>query len=128
MDYVLFEDPFLQPPPSELEGQSLKPEMISVFAQAQRAADLPAIDRYVAMVANVAQIDPRILDKANLDKLADLYEDRLYLPAGLNNQQNKVDAKREQAQAEMKRQQALQETIPAMAKAAKDASSARQQQ
>jgi hypothetical protein len=106
-----------------LEGQSLKPEMISVFAQAQRAADLPAIDRYVAMVANVAQIDPRILDKANLDKLADLYEDRLYLPAGLNNPQNKVDAKREQAEREMKRQRALQETLPAVAKAAKDASS-----
>jgi hypothetical protein len=123
MDYVLYEDPYLLPPPPELEGQSLKPEMISVFAQAQRAADLPAIDRYVAMVANVAQIDPRILDKANLDKLADLYEDRLYLPAGLNNPQNKVDAKREQAEREMKRQRALQETLPAVAKAAKDASS-----
>lgn len=127
MDYVLYEDPFLTPPPQELQGQSLKPEMVSVFAQAQKAADLPSIDRYIAMVANVAQIDPRILDKANLDKLADLYEDRLYLPAGLNNPQSKVDAKREQAQADMKRQQALQETIPAMAKAAKDASSIQQQ-
>ena len=127
MDYTLHEDEYLLPPPKELEGQSLKPEMISVFAQAQRAADLPSIDRYVAMIGQVAQIDPRILDKANLDKLADLYEDRLYLPAGLNNPQSKVDAKREQAQADMQRQQALQETIPAMAKAAKDASSIRQQ-
>src|SRR5690606_29143778 len=74
MDYVLYEDPYLEPPPEELQGQSLKPEFVSIFAQAQRAADLPAIDRYVAMIGNVAQINPAILDKANLDKLADLYE------------------------------------------------------
>lgn len=126
MDYVLYEDPYLDPPPADLEGQSLKPEFISVFAQAQRAADLPSIDRYASMIANVAQIDPRILQKINTDKLADLYEDRLYLPAGLNNPQNKVDAMRDQAQKEMKRQQMLQETLPAVAKAAKDVSSAQQ--
>jgi hypothetical protein len=120
MDYVLFEDPYLEPAPEELQGQSLKPEYISVFAQAQRAADLPAIDRYVAMIGQVGQIDPRILQKINTDKLADLYEDRLYLPSGLNNPQDKVEAMREQAQMEMKRQQALQETLPAMAGAMKD--------
>ena len=126
MDYVLFEDPFLQPPPQSLEGQSLAPEFVSIFAQAQRAADLPQIDRYMNMVANVAQIDPRILQKANLDKLADLYEDRLYLPAGLNNPQSKVDAMREQAQLQAQRDRQLQETIPAIAKAAKDGAQAQQ--
>ena len=128
MDYVMFEDPFLKPPPPSLQGQSLNPEFISIFAQAQKAADLPAIDRYAAMIGNVAQIDPKILAKINTDKLADLYEDRLYLPAGLNNPQSKVDAMREQAERDFKRKQTLEETIPAVAKAAKDASSARTQQ
>lgn len=128
MDYVLYEDPYLEVPPAELEGQSLKPEFISVFAQAQRAADLPAIDRYAAMIGNVAQINPKILDKINIDKLADLYEDRLYLPSGLNNPQSKVDAMREQAAKDMRRQQDLQQTLPAVAKAAKDASSIQQQE
>lgn len=123
MDYVLYEDPYLEPPPVDLQGQSLKPEFVSIFAQAQRAADLPAIDRYVSMIGNVAQINPAILDKANLDKLADLYEDRLYLPAGLNNPQSKVEAMREQARRAQQRQQALQETLPAVAGAAKDMSS-----
>lgn len=126
MDYVLFEDPFLEPPPESLQGQSLNPEFISVFAQAQRSADLPQIERYASMISNVAQIDPKVLDKFNTDKLADLYEDRLYLPSGLNNPQNKVEAKREQARQQQQRQQALQETVPAMAKAAKDASQAQQ--
>jgi len=120
MDYVLYEDPYLMPAPESLAGQSLKPEMISVFAQAQRAADLPSIDRYIAMVSNLGQLNPAIWDKANLDKLCDLYEDRLYLPAGLNNAQSKVEAKREQAAKSQQRQQMLAETLPAMAGAAKD--------
>ena len=122
MDYVLFEDPYLRPPPESMEGQSLKPEFVSVFAQAQKAADLPSVDRYVQSMMNVGQIDPRVMDKVNLDKLADIYEDRLYLPSGLNNPQSKVDAMREQAQAEAKRQQQLEQTLPAVAKAAKDVS------
>jgi hypothetical protein len=127
MDYVLFEDPYLEPAPESLQGQALKPDFISIFAQAQKAADLPAIDRYAAMIANVASFDPKILQKINTDKLADLYEDRLYLPSGLNNPQNKVDAMREQAAMEQQRQQALQETIPAMAGAARDVATAQSQ-
>ena len=124
MDYVLFEDPYLQEAPDALKGQALKPEFVSVFAQAQKAADLPAIDRYVQMIANVASIDPKILQKMNTDKLADIYEDRLYIPSGLNNPQAIVDAERQQAQKEAQRQQLLQETLPAVAKTAKDASAA----
>lgn len=120
MDYVLFEDPYLKPAPDSMQGQALRPEFISIFAQAQRSADLPAVDRYMAMIGNVAQIDPKILQKVNTDKLADIYEDRLYLPSGLNNPQSKVDAMREQAQADLKRKQMLEETLPAVAKSAKD--------
>ena len=120
MDFVLDNDPFLEPPPEALAGKFLRTDFISVFAQAQKAADLPAVDRYVAMVANVGQVNPKIWDKVNLDKLADLYEDRLFLPAGLNNPQAKVDAMRQQALAQAQRQQQLQETLPAIAGAAKD--------
>lgn len=127
VDYVLFEDPYLEPAPESLAGQSLRPEFVSIFAQAQKAADLPAIDRYVAMIANVGQIDPKILQKINTDKLADLYEDRLYLPSGLNNPQAKVDAMREQAQQQAQRQQELTETLPAMAGAVKDVAAAQRQ-
>jgi hypothetical protein len=56
MDYVLYEDPYLQSPPEDLIGQSMKPEFISVFAQAQKAADLPSIDRYLGMISNVGQL------------------------------------------------------------------------
>jgi len=126
MDYVLDEDPYLPPIPEGLQGESLRTEYISVFAQAQKAADLPVIDRYVEMVSNVGQIMPAIFDKVNLDKLADLYEDRLFLPAGLNNPQSKVDALREQAMVQAQREKMLNETAPALAGAMKDAAAAQQ--
>lgn len=122
MDYVLFNDADLGEPPPGLQGKFVRPEFISVFAQAQRAADLPAIERYIGMIEQVGSIPAaaKIFDKANLDKLADLYEDRLFLPAGLNNPQDKVDAAREAAMAQMQKQQMMNETIPALAKAGKD--------
>jgi hypothetical protein len=79
------------------------------------------------MVGNVGQLNPKIWDKVNLDKLADIYEDRLFLPAGLNNEQSKVDAMREQREMQMQRQQMLNETIPNLAGAAKDVSKSKQE-
>jgi hypothetical protein len=125
-DYAMFEDPYVGEVPEELAGSSLRTVFISVFAQAQRAADLPSIDRYMAMVTNVGQINPSIFDKADLDKLADLYEDRLYLPAGLNRSQDEVDARREKNQQDMQRQQMLNETVPALASANRDMAQAQQ--
>lgn len=121
-DYVLFEDPQMKqwPMPQELAGTFLRPEFVSVFAQAQKAADLPAIERWMAMIEQVGSLRPEIWDKANLDKLSDIYEDRLFLPAGLNKPQAKVDAMRQQAMAAQQRQQMLEQTLPAMAGAAKD--------
>lgn len=109
-DYVLFDDPYMKqfPMPDVLGGQYLRPEFISVFAQAQRAADLPAVNQYLDMVEKVGQLNPSIWDKANLDKLADIYEDRLFLPVGINRPQAEVDAKRQAAQAAQQRQQQLQ--------------------
>lgn len=126
MDYTLYEDPFLRPIPEALRGQELKPDYVSVFAQAQKAADLPAINQYIQMMQNVAQLDPKVLNKFNTDKLADLYEDRLYLPSGLNKPQSEVDKERQAAQQQAARQQDIEQTQPAMAKTAKDQASAQQ--
>lgn len=120
MDYVLETDPMLPPPPAEIQGEFLKTDFISIFAQATRAADLPGVDRYLGMIMNVGQLDPSVLQKANLDKIADIYEDRLYLPVGVNNPQDMVDARREREQAMAQRNRMIEEQMPAMAGAARD--------
>lgn len=119
MDYVLDNDPHLPPPPKQLAGSFLRTEFISVFAQAQKAADLPSIDRYMQMMETVGQLRPEIWFKANLDKLADIYEDRLYLPPGLNRPTEQANALMQQAQAEAQKRQQM-EQMTQMAGAAKD--------
>lgn len=128
-DYVLWDDPYMRqyPVPQQLQGQFLRPEFISVFAQAQRAADLPSIQQFLNMAEQLAQAgQPKIWDKVDVDKIADIYEDRLFLPVGINVPQEKVDAQRQQAQAMAQRQQMLTEHLPAVASAAKDMSVANQ--
>lgn len=125
MDYVLDMDPYLEPPPEGLQGQFLNTEFISVFAQAQRAADLPMINQYVTQWVNLAQINPKAWDNINLDELNRVYEDRYYLPVGIANPQSKVDAIREQAMKQMQRQQML-ENLPGVARGAKDINDMRQ--
>lgn len=122
MDYVLYDDPWIldNPVPESLAGKNVKPTFISVFAQAQRAADLPAIRQYIAAVTELGQLNPKVFDKANVDKIMDIYEDRLFLPAGINNPQDQVDAMRAQAEQQAMRAQMLNETVPALAGAAKD--------
>lgn len=118
-DYALENDPDLPPPPPDLEGEFIRPEFISVFAQAQRAADLPGVERYLAFVGQVGQLDPSIFDKVDVDKVADIFDDRLYLPPGINRPQAEVEARREQA-AMMARRDAELEQLTQVAGAAKD--------
>lgn len=120
--WVFDEDNELPEPPPELEGRFIRPHYTSVFAQAQRAADLPQIERYAASLGQIAQLFPQsqIEMKFNTDKYADILADRLYIPAGLNRDQSEVERDRQQAAMQIQQQQMLQETLPAMAGAAKD--------
>jgi len=120
LSYALDNEPTLPPVPESLQGAFVEVDFISPFAQAQKAADLPSIDRYVNAMMNLVPLDPKVLDKVNLDRLADLYEDRLYLPVGLNRAQDEVDKKRAAAEQMARQQQMLQDTLPAVAGAAKD--------
>lgn len=114
-NYVLDTDPSIEVP-EELSGKSLQVKVTSLFAQVQRAADLPQVDRFVQMMMQVAQIDPNILKKVDLFKYADIYADRLYLPAGLSRDQGEVDAAIEQEQAMQQRNQQIEQAMN-MAKA-----------
>jgi hypothetical protein len=113
-DYVLRTDPSIVVPEA-LSGKSLQVKITSVFAQVQRAADLPQVDRFVQVMTNIAQAtqNPALLQKINFDKYADIYENRLYLPAGLNRDQSEVDSEREMQQMAAQREQQLQQAATA---------------
>lgn len=125
LDFVITEDPYLPPPPEDLEGEFINTEFTSVFAQVQKAFDLPQINQFVSQWTQIAQLNPKAWDNINLDVLAKTYEDRYYLPAGLNNEMSFVEALRKQAAEQQARQQMI-EAIPAAAAASKDAAQAQQ--
>ena len=58
--------------PQELEGRPLKVEYLGVFAQAQRAAGVTKLSRFVAELLPIAQIDPIVVtSKVNFDNVID---------------------------------------------------------
>ena len=65
------------PPPPELQGQDLNVEFVSILAQAQRAIQTNAIDRFVMNLGQIAQLKPDVLDKLDADKWAEEYSDML---------------------------------------------------
>ncbi len=67
----------IPPPPPDLLGRPLGVEFVSILAQAQRAAGLGAIDRWVEGQIIVGQSKPEALDKINTDALANVKADRL---------------------------------------------------
>lgn len=127
LDFTIENDPYIGEIPEGLRGQPILTEFQSPFSQVQRAFDLPQINQYVDRWVNLAQINPQAWNNINLQKLADLYEDRYQLPAGLNNPASKVEAMMRQAQEESQRSQ-LMESLPGLAAARKNAAQANQLQ
>lgn len=125
LDYVIHEDPYLPPPPEDLQGERIETEFVSVFAQVQKAFDLPQINNYVQQWMGIAQLNPQAMAHLNLQKLADIYEDRYQLPAGLNNPASKVEEMMRQAAEQQQRQQ-MMESIPMAAQANKTQAQAEQ--
>lgn len=127
LDFVIHEDPYLPPPPEDLQGESINTEFTSVFAQVQKAFDLPQINQYVDRWMAIAQLNPAAFDHLNLEVLNRTYEDRYYLPAGLANSKSYVEALQKQAQAQAARQQMI-EALPGAAQASKNFAEAQQMQ
>jgi hypothetical protein len=60
-----------------MQGQSLDVEFVSMLAQAQRAVQTNAIDRFTLNLGAIAQIKPDVLDKFDSDVWVDEYSDML---------------------------------------------------
>ena len=105
--------------PPELAGQPLKVEFISIMAQAQKSIGIGGIERLMATVERLAAIMPSAMEKIDSDELMDSYGDFLSLPPNIIRTDDEVAQVRAQnAKAQQAAQ--MQETVPAMAGAAKD--------
>ncbi len=108
----------IPPPPEVLRGADLKPEYISVMAQAQKLLATTGIQRLAAFVGELWKIDPTVIDKVDFDQMIDELADSLGVPPSLTRTDEAVDARRA-ARAKAQQQQAQLEAVQQGANTAK---------
>ncbi len=113
----------LPDPPPELLDQELKVDFLSIFGQAQKAQQIPVIERVAAFVKALAELDEEVIDTLDADKFAEKYADIASLPPDLLRSPQAVQAIR-QARAEKRQAQELGQAMAVGAKSAKDAAGA----
>jgi hypothetical protein len=83
------------PPPAEMQGAQITVQYLSVLAQAQKSINTNATDRFVGMVAQLAQMDPEAVDKMNGDAIIDTYGDELGVDPSIIRSDDDVKVLRE---------------------------------
>lgn len=102
----------LPKPPPDIEGHELKVEYISTMAQAQKIIGISGIERFTSFASQMAQVNPGVLDKINVDEIIDIYADRTGIPPGIVLDDDKVAAirqQRAQQQQQMQQMEAMQQ-------------------
>lgn len=122
---ILMRRGVLRPAPKSALGRKIRPEYISILAQAQKAVGTTAIERGVGFAVQLAQgtQDTSVLDNLNKDAIVRKYFDALGVQPDLLNTQD-VMAQARQDRAKQAAQKQAMEAVPAMAGAAKSAAQA----
>lgn len=113
----------LPPIPSELEGQPLRIEYVSIMAQAQKLIGLGSLERFSQFIVPLAQIDPSVLDKVDRDEIIDQYAENAGVPPSVIVPDEEV-AQIRQARAAAAQKQAAVQQVSEAAKGAKTLSEA----
>lgn len=99
--------------PEEMQGRNLSFKFISPLARAQQLEDVSAIERHLALIGQVAQSDPSVLDNIDLDAVAQVTGARLGVPTATMRTDDRIQAIRQQ-RAEQQQAAAAQEQEAAM--------------
>ena len=98
----------LPPIPDELQGSPLRVEYISVMAMAQKSIGTGALERSTMFVQTLAQADPSVIDKIDLDQAIDEYSTMIGIDPRIIRDDEVVAQIRAQRQQMMQRQQAAE--------------------
>lgn len=103
----------LPPAPPELQGENLEIEYISTLAQAQKLAGLEQMRAYVGVGMDLAQLNPEVVDKIDVDAIMDEAADMTGIPPKCNRSNDETmelrQQRQQQQQAMMEQEQANQE-------------------
>lgn len=105
----LLEANMIPPPPEDLQGKNLNVEYVSVLAKAQRNSAVDGINKTIAELGMLAQINPNVLDKLDTDKAIEAIADMNGVPPSLIVSGEQVALVRQQrSEQQMQMQQAAQ--------------------
>lgn len=104
---AMMEAKIVPPPPQELQGKNIDVELVSIIAQAQKAAGITSLSRFASGVGSLAQVFPGITDNIDPDALVGVMADQLGVDPRIVRDPKDVEAMRQQqAQAQQQAQQA----------------------
>jgi hypothetical protein len=109
----------IPPPPDALQGAQLVPRYISIMASAQKQTGLAGMDRFAGFVAQMAQVDPSVLDTVNADELVEEYGEGSGIAPQIMRSEEEVHQIRAARQQAAEAEKAAQNIGP-VAGAAKD--------
>ncbi len=94
--------------PEDLQGRNTSFKFISPLARAQQLEDVGAIERFMASLGPVAELDPNAMDNIDTDALPQVLAQRLGVPTSILRTEDRLQAYRQQ-KAQAQQQAAAQE-------------------
>lgn len=114
---LMLEAGMVPPAPADLQGKSLNVEYISVLAKAQKNSAVDGINKTVAELGVLAQINPSVFDKLDTDKAIETIADMNGVPPSLivsGEQVALIRQQRAQQQQQAQQAAALQQSASTM--------------
>ena len=96
-------------PPEELWGRNLSFKFVSPMARSQRMEEVMATESYVMSLANIAAVDPSILDNVNFDAVAVVTGNGRGVPQTIMRTADEVKELRDARQQAQEQQQEQQQ-------------------
>lgn len=95
----------IPPAPEQLQGVNIKPEYISILAQAQKLVGVVGLDRFTQNVLAIAPVVPSVLNKVNFNTIVDGYGDMLGIDPNILRSDEDADAMTAQQQEQQQQMQ-----------------------
>ncbi|WP_320169515.1 portal protein [Maridesulfovibrio sp.] len=99
--------------PSVLEGVDIKVDYISVLAQAQKMVGTQSIQSLAEFVGRLAQANPEVLDKVDMDRAVDDYAELIGVPNGIVRSGDEVEKFRAERKVQAQQRQNMQDSLQA---------------
>lgn len=106
---IVYEDgsAYLEPLPSNLEGENVMLKFTSPIARNQRMQEAEAVGYFLQGVRNNSQFAPQVLDKVNWDRVTELDAEVFGVPLDILNDEDVVESIRQQRAEQAQRQEQI---------------------